>query len=582
MSRLFRSWFGQVAGNAIPTPRPPLPSCRPMLEWLEERTVPSLIASQILPLLGSGRTGGSSGLPAPTSTTVSVIAPSLSASAPTSQTIALIAKVGGGSAGTPNGGTVNFNLGIFGTVNNVAVVNGVAETSFTIPVGVATPNTFTVSAHYSGNSGFSGSTSSGTSNGTLYFCQDGASTLLGTTLASFAVLAGSTVTNTGPTLIAGDVGVSTGSAVTGLAAQPNPPAPGSVVGTIHSNDAVAILAQSQLTTAYTTILSETGGFINLTGRDLGGLTLKPGRYHFDNSAQLTGTLTLNDLGNPDARFDFQIGSTLTTASASRILIINGGADNVYWEVGSSATLGTSTVFAGNILAQTSISLDSTASIGCGRALARTGAVTTIDNFIDPAPTSLSTSRSSGQTGPVPTVAVSARASSPMVSGTKVNLSVRGADQAGAKTLIYTWSLLQMPSGVAAPNSSANGTYAAQNVSVTFRHAGTYTFQATITNWNGLSTTSIVTVTVRQTLGRIGVTSSTSTVPKGATQQFAAIAYDQFDDEIAIQPSFIWSIASGIGTVSRTGLYMPPTHKTGTALIRASIGSVNGTATTTVV
>jgi hypothetical protein len=329
-------------------------------------------------------------------------------------------------------------------------------------------------------------------------------------------------------------------------------------------------------------LSESGGFLNLTGKNLGGLTLTPGRYHFDHAAQLTGTLTLNDLGNPDARFDFQIGSTLTTASGSRILIINGGADNVYWEVGSSATLGSSTVFAGNILAETSISLDSTARVGCGRLLARTGAVTMIDNFIDPAPTSPSTSPSSGHIGVAPTVAVAASASTRVVSGTKVNLSVRGADPAGAKTLIYTWSPLQMPSGAVAPNFSANGTYAAQNVTVTFRQAGTYSFQATIRNSNGLSTTSIVTVTVGQTLARIEVTSSTSTVQQGATQQFAAIAYDQFDDELATQPSFIWSIAGGIGSVSRTGLYTAPNHKTGTALIRAHIGVIKGTETTTVV
>jgi hypothetical protein len=241
------------------------------------------------------------------------------------------------------------------------------------------------------------------------------------------------------------------------------------------------------------------------------------------------------------------------------------------------------VFAGNILALTSITLNTTASIGCGRALARNGAVTMDTNFIDPVATSQSTSPSNGLSNATrPTVAVAASASSRVVSGTKVNLSVRGADRAGAKTLIYTWSLLQMPSGAAAPNFSANGTYAAQNIAVTFRQAGTYTFQAAIMNWNGLSTTSNVTVTVGQTLSRIGVTSSTSTVQRSATQQFAAIAYDQFDDELATQPSFIWSIASGIGTVSRTGLYLAPTHRTGTALIRASIGIVKGTATTTVV
>ncbi len=267
-----------------------------------------------------------------------------------------------------------------GAVNNVPVVNGVAQVVFTIPVG--TPNTAggTVTATYSGTTGFAGSTSVGGGNGTLTFCMDNASTLLGTTLQSFAVLAGSTVTNTGSTVIVGNVGVGPGSSVTGFP-------PGSVIApsTIHINDGPASLAQVQLTTAYTTILSEVGGFINLTGQDLGGLTLTPGRYHFDTSAQLTGTLMLDDQNNPTARFDFQIGSSLTTASNSAILFINGGADNVYWQVGSSATLGSTTVFAGNILANSSITLITNASIACGRALAQTGAVTLDTNFIDPAP-----------------------------------------------------------------------------------------------------------------------------------------------------------------------------------------------------
>ena len=580
MKRHFQSWLNRIVGMVIPARPTRLTSCKPLLECLEDRTVPSLIASQILPILLGG---GGGGVPfAPTNTTVVVIAPGLSANAQTGQTITLEANVGGGGLGFPNGGTVDFNLGIFGTVDNVAVVNGVAQTTFIIPVGVAAEQTYTVTAHYSGNSVFMGSTSGGTTDGTLYFCQAGASTLLGTTVGSFAVLGGSAVTNSGATFIAGDVGVSPGSAITGLAALPNPPAPGSVEGTIHSNDAVAVLAQSQLTTAFTTIQSETGGFTNLTGRDLGGLTLTPGRYHFDNAAQLTGTLTLNDLGNPDARFDFQIGSTLTTASGSRILIINGGADNVYWEVGSSANLGTSTVFAGNILAQTSITLGSTASIGCGRALARTGAVTLLDNFIDPAPAPLSTNSSSVDAGKAPTVAVAASASTLLASGTKVNLSVRGADLAGANTLIYTWSLLQKPPGVAAPNFSANGTNAARNITATFRNAGTYTFEATIRNWNGLSTTSLVTVTVNQTITRIEVTSDAAMVQQRTVQQFAAIAYDQFGDELQIQPIFQWSIANGIGTISATGQYRTPTRQIGNVIIQASVGSIRGVETTRVV
>jgi hypothetical protein len=195
------------------------------------------------------------------------------------------------------------------------------------------------------------------------------------TADSFAVLAGSSVTNTGSTTIHGNLGVWPGAVVTGFP-------PGNVSGgTTHANDGVAMQAQSDLTTAYNFAAGESCGN-SLTGTDLGGLTLTPGVYCFSSSAQLTGALTLNAQGNPNAVFVFQIGSTLTTATASSVVFINGGqGDSVFWQVGSSATLGTSTAFAGNILALTSITLNTTASIQCGRALARNGAVTLDDNLV---------------------------------------------------------------------------------------------------------------------------------------------------------------------------------------------------------
>jgi type VI secretion system secreted protein VgrG len=120
----------------------------------------------------------------------------------------------------------------------------------------------------------------------------------------------------------------------------------------------------------------------LTGTDLGGLTLTPGVYFFASSAQLTGTLTLNDEGNPNALFVFEIGSTLTTATGSSLVFINGGQDNnVWWQVGSSATLGTGTAFGGNILADASVTLDTGASIACGSAIALGGSVTLDDNNV---------------------------------------------------------------------------------------------------------------------------------------------------------------------------------------------------------
>ncbi len=193
------------------------------------------------------------------------------------------------------------------------------------------------------------------------------------TASSFAVLAGSTVTNTGPSVVNGDLGVSPGTAITGFP-------PGSVTGTMHAADAVAMQAQTDLGTAYNFAAGESCN-TSLTGQDLGGLTLTPGVYCFSSSAQLTGTLTLNDEGNPNSVFLFLIGSTLTTASDSSVTFANGGAGDVFWNVGSSATLGTTTSFTGNILAVASITLDTGANIQCGRALAENGAVTMDTNNV---------------------------------------------------------------------------------------------------------------------------------------------------------------------------------------------------------
>jgi hypothetical protein len=194
------------------------------------------------------------------------------------------------------------------------------------------------------------------------------------TAAPFVVLGGSTVTNTGPSVLGGDLGVSPGSAITGFP-------PGMVTGAIHASDAVALQAQSDVTTAYNTAAGEPST-VNLTGQDLGGMTLSPGTYTFDTSAQLTGALTLDGQGDPNARFVFQVGSTLTTASASSVSLINSAsACNVAWQIGSSATLGTGTSFQGDILALTSITLTTGANL-TGRALARNGAVTLDTNVID--------------------------------------------------------------------------------------------------------------------------------------------------------------------------------------------------------
>jgi len=192
--------------------------------------------------------------------------------------------------------------------------------------------------------------------------------------ASFAVLGGQTVTNTGPTTIFGDLGVSPGSAITGFP-------PGSLTaGATHAADAVALQAQSDLTIAYDDLAGQacTG---DITGQDLGGQTLTEGVYCSTSSSQLTGTLTLDAQGNADAVFIFKMVSTLTTASSSSVSVINGGtACNVFWQVGSSATIGTTTQFVGNILALTSIALQNNADV-VGRALARNGEMTMDTNNV---------------------------------------------------------------------------------------------------------------------------------------------------------------------------------------------------------
>jgi hypothetical protein len=199
------------------------------------------------------------------------------------------------------------------------------------------------------------------------------------TAGSYSVLAGSAVTNTGATTLDGNLGIYPGSALSGA---------GTITlnGTYNINNAAALKAQSDLTAAYTQAQSMTSTG-NLTGKDLGGLTLTTGVYSFTSSADLATGMTLILEGKPGALFVFQVGSALTTGSGSSVIFINSLTGkpmtdpNIFWQVGSSATLGTSTAFEGNILALSSITLDTSASITCGSALAQNGAVTLQGNTI---------------------------------------------------------------------------------------------------------------------------------------------------------------------------------------------------------
>ena len=198
------------------------------------------------------------------------------------------------------------------------------------------------------------------------------------TACTYGILGGSTVTNLGPSNVTGDIGVWPGTAITGFP-------PGTLTGTEHAGDAVAQTAQGDLTVAYDYAAGAPGGAV--LPADIGGETLPPGVYR-TTSAQpslgITGNLTLS--GNANGVWIFQIVSTLTTAANNSQVILAGGAvsEHVYWQVGSSATLGTTTTFAGTIMAQASVSLDTGATLN-GRALARTGAVTMLSNPVNVPP-----------------------------------------------------------------------------------------------------------------------------------------------------------------------------------------------------
>jgi hypothetical protein len=330
---------------------------------------------------------------------------------------------------------------------------------------------------------------------------------LGTAL-NFAVLAGSAIPNTGPTVITGDLGLSPGTAssVTGFP-------PGTVTGIQHTADAVALQAQTDLVTAYTDAATSPSTS-DLTGQDLGGQNLTPGVYTFSSAAQLTGPLTLSGNGV----FIFQIGSTLTTASNSVVNLSNGAqACAVYWQVGTSATLGSTTQFQGNLMALSSITMNTGANILTGRALARNGALTLDTNRITP---------------PAGTCTV-ATTTTGAVTGTVTSAS-GGAAISGATVT---------DSGGASATTNGSGVYTLSGLA-----AGSHTLTAAAAGFT-TSTAQTASVTAGQTTPGVNFSlTPTPTLPKsGGPPQ---------------QPGFPWwplAIAGAIG-VLLLGLRMRTYHR----------------------
>ena len=259
---------------------------------------------------------------------------------------------------------------------------------------------------------------------------------LGTAL-NFTVLAGSTVTNTGPSVITGNLGLDPGSSVTGFP-------PGTVTGVKHISDAVALNARNDLTTAYINA-ANAPVTTDMTGLNLGGKNLTPGVYKFDSSAQLTGTLALSGNGV----YIFQIGSTLTTASNYVVQTIKGAqACSVYWQVGTSATLGSATHFQGTLMALTSITMITGANIISGRAMARNGALTLDANHIVP-PVGACTLGSGGGGG-------SGGAGGPGSGGTSGPVPVPGTGAGGTGLMIPALMLITGGASIEAARRSHAG------------------------------------------------------------------------------------------------------------------------------
>jgi ice-binding like protein len=286
------------------------------------------------------------------------------------------------------------------------------------------------------------------------------------TAATFAVLGGSAVTNTGATVLTGDLGVSPGSSISGFP-------PGQINGTRQSTP-VSTTAQTDIATAIGAANAESCD-ANLSGQNLGGMTLPPGVYCFDSSAQLTGVLKLDAQGSPTAQWLFKVTSAVTTASNAAVILVNGAgtcSDNVNWLVGSSATVGSGSTFLGNIIATTSITM-ATGANSTGSLYAHTGAVTMDTNKI---------STCSGAIPPPPPLAISTTPSPTAPSGANISdTATMSGGLSPSGTVVFTLFGPGDSTCKGAAVSTTTGTLAGQTASsgnVTAGAPGTYNWVAT--------------------------------------------------------------------------------------------------------